>query len=83
MPDSLAARLRTIHVDHLIRSAEAIRDWPNRAERIEQAIRHIRQAMFLCAVGKITQVEESRVFSLLSFAMPEPDAPFESDGMSK
>jgi hypothetical protein len=77
MSAPLAVCLHSLHMEHLVRSAEAIRDWPRCDERLEQAVRHIRDAMYLCTVGKITQAEESLLFSILSFAMPAPDARFD------
>jgi hypothetical protein len=73
MAEDLSFRLHALCVDHLLRAAETIRDWPQPTERMDQAIRHIREAMYLCTVGKITQAEESQVYSILAFAMPEGD----------
>jgi hypothetical protein len=83
MVATLAERLQTLHSDHLIRAAETIRDWPHAAERMEQAIRHIREAMYFCTLGRISQAEESHVFSVLSFAMPEPDGSFDADDLPR
>lgn len=77
MAASLAERLHALHVEHLIRAAETIRDWPTNYERLEQAQRHIREAILNCTLGRITLAEESVLFSLLSFAMPEPDQVFD------
>ena len=71
MAESLAGRLHTLRIEQLRRAAEAIRDWPAGPERIDQAMRHIREAMYLCTIGKLSQAEESRIFSILAFAMPE------------
>ena len=77
MSAPLAVRLHAQHVEHLVRSAEAIRDWPAGSERLDQAMRHIREAMYLCTIGKLNQAEESQLFSILSFAMPASDARFD------
>jgi hypothetical protein len=70
MPETLAVRLHDLHVEHLIRIAETIRDWPATKERLDQATRYIRETMYFCAMKRISQAEESQVFSILSFAMP-------------
>ncbi|HZZ26994.1 MAG TPA: hypothetical protein VFE46_03215 [Pirellulales bacterium] len=73
MSELLSSRLHALRVDHLLRAAETIRDWPQPTERMEHAIRHIREAMYFCTVSKITHAEESLVYSILAFAMPEGD----------
>jgi hypothetical protein len=70
MQETLAGRLHALHAEHVVRSAEIIRDWPDTLERLDQAIIYIREAMYLCTVNRISYVEESRIFSILSFAMP-------------
>jgi hypothetical protein len=77
MTESLESRLRALHVEHLIRSAEAIRNWPTNRERFDLAVQYVREAMYLCTIGKITQAEESRVLSILDFAMPYDRIPHE------
>ena len=83
MAESLAGRLHTLRVEQLRHAAETIRNWPVGPERFEQAVRHIREAMYLCATGKLTQVEESQIFSILSFAMPHPDSTFDADELPR
>ena len=73
MAELLSSRLHALRVDHLLCAAETIRDWPQPTERMDQAIRHIREAMYFCTVGNITHAEESQVYSILAFAMPEGD----------
>ncbi len=68
--DSLANALHRHQVEALIAEADLIRDWPEGSDRTDQAIVLIREAMVRCATGRITQADESRVFSILSFAMP-------------
>ena len=70
MSESLAKVLHDHRVDALIAEAEFIRDWPDSSERIEEATVLIREAMLRCTTGRISHAEESRVFSILSFAMP-------------
>lgn len=82
MAVTLAERLQTMYLDHMVGAAETIRDWPDAAERMEQAIRHVRQAMYLCSIGKLNQTDESRIFSILAFAMPEPDSSLEDDTLA-
>src|ERR1051326_7751438 len=72
MGETLTARLHTLHVTHLLMAAEMIRAAPESIERTSQAIRHVREAMYFCTIKKISQAEESQVFSILSFAMPPP-----------
>jgi hypothetical protein len=60
-------------VEHLIRSAETIRDWPVASEQLYQAIIFIREAMYHRMLENISPAEQSRVFSILSFAMPPSD----------
>lgn len=50
--------------------AVVIRDWPCGSERDEEAAKLIRHALVLCTLGQISQAEESQVFTILSFAMP-------------
>ena len=73
MSPSLAARLHVLRMQGLLTAAETIRDWPAGEERIEFARRHIREAMLLGTIGRISQAEESRIFTLLTFAMPQAD----------
>jgi hypothetical protein len=40
-------------------------------------VQYVREAMYLCTIGKITQAEESRVLSILDFAMPYDRIPHE------
>ncbi len=70
MSASLAKVLHGHRVDALISEAQLIRDWPESPERIEEATMLIREAMLRCTTGHISHAEESRVFSILSFAMP-------------
>jgi hypothetical protein len=82
MPTSLNDRLHELYVDHLVRTAEMTRDWPESAERMDQATRQVREAMVLSAIGKITHAEKSQLFSVLAFAMPEEHDPPAQDSLS-
>ena len=70
MPERLAKVLHEHRIDALIAEAELIRDWPDTPDRTEHATLLIRDAMIRCATGRISHAEESRVFSILAFAMP-------------
>jgi hypothetical protein len=72
---TLAQGLRDRHESTLIQQAELIRDWPRGRERNEQAMIHIRLALSEQCFGRISQATQARVYSLLSFAMPD-DATF-------
>lgn len=47
-----------------------LRDWRHGPDRTEQAEMMIRETMYRRTIGRITHAEESRVFSILAFAMP-------------
>ena len=68
--NGLSGRLRQRRADALSSDAEVIRDWQKGTERTEQAEMMIREAMYRRTIGRITHAEESRVFSILAFAMP-------------
>lgn len=74
MPENLAGFLRQMRIDALICQAETVRDWPSNADRIAEAMTHIREAMLQCTIGRITQEEKYHIISILHFAMPS-DAP--------
>jgi hypothetical protein len=73
MGDTLSGRLHELRIEQLHCVAETIRDWPGSQERLDQAIRYLREAMRLCTVGTISQSEKLQVFSILAFAVPSPD----------
>ena len=77
MAESLSARLHTLHVEHLIRSAETIRDWPDKEEMLDQAARLVREAMYLLALNKISQAERAQVFSIFDISLPDEANPSE------
>jgi hypothetical protein len=58
----------------LVRQAETIRDWPTGRERIEQAQIHVRTALLDQLRRQITQSTLSRVYSILSYVMPDETA---------
>lgn len=67
----LSLALKHRRRESLLADAEFIRDGPEHGERIAVAQAFIREAMFQCALGHITQSDEHRIFSILSFAMPD------------
>ena len=70
MSDSLAVLLRRRREQHLIADAEIVRDHPDATERLDYARRLVREAMLQCVLGSIGQETETRVFTILAFAMP-------------
>lgn len=70
MSASLAKRLADHRFAALLKEAGIIRDWPECAERSEQAALLIREAMYRRTIGRITYVQESQIFGTLAFAMP-------------
>jgi hypothetical protein len=70
MMDSLALILRCRREQHLIADAEIVRGHPDATERLDYARRLVREAMLQCVLGNISQETESRVFTILAFAMP-------------
>jgi hypothetical protein len=74
MTESLGDTLRRMQVQSLTREAETIRDYRPGPERDKAAWKYLRQTRLDRMVGKITQEQEFRIFSILSFAMPA-DAP--------
>lgn len=75
---TLAQALRDEHEMTLVQQAEIIRDWPQGREREEQAMIHVRLALWEQRMGRISQATQSSVYSLLSFAMPA-DAAFTAE----
>lgn len=71
MADHLGDILRKMRADALVRESQAIRDYPASTERSEAAEKHVREARLQRILGNLTAEEEHRIFSLLSFAMPE------------
>jgi hypothetical protein len=69
-PGSLAQALQAQHERAMIRQAETIRDWPILRERRDQAEIHVRSALWERGLGRISDETQYRVYSLLSFAMP-------------
>jgi hypothetical protein len=58
----------------LIAQAETIRGWPPGDERHELAENHVRLAIWERGLGRITDDAQHRIYSLLSFVMPDDDA---------
>ena len=73
MADSLSERLRRRRIEAIAEEATMIRNWAESPERRHEAEMLIREAMYRCTIGGITHEEESRIFSILAFAM-ENDA---------
>lgn len=75
MPDaSLAQALRQEHELALVRQAELRRDWPQEPQRREQAEIHVRLALWEQGIGRISQAAQHRVYTVLSFVMPDAAA---------
>lgn len=72
--DSLTQALRQEHERALVRQAETIRRWPGGRERQEQAMIHVRTALWERGAGRIGEETQHRVYSILSFAMPSDAA---------
>lgn len=79
-PSKLAKALRDEHEAAMIRQAEIICQWPIGRERHEQAMIYIRSALWERGLGRITDATQYRIYSILSFAMPE-DAMLEEGPM--
>lgn len=67
----------------LITDADVIASYPDGSDRMHHAEMLIREAMLLRTLGNIDHATQYRVFSILAFAMPQPDAfpcpPFDAD----
>lgn len=72
--ESLAQVLQAQHERAMIRQAETIRDWPIAQERQEQAEIHVRSTLWERGLGRISDETQYRVYSILSFAMPNDAA---------
>lgn len=70
MAESLSSTLRAMRADSLLRQVETIRDYAPGRERTAEAERYIREAMLQYNLGTITHEERYRIFSILSFGMP-------------
>lgn len=79
-PESLAQVLQAQHERAMIRQAETIRDWPIALERQEQAEIQVRSALWERGWGRISDETQYRVYSILSFVMPN-DAAFDNGPM--
>jgi hypothetical protein len=71
MSPSLARVLHEQRLQALVREAETVRDWPDGQDRMHEAQMLIREVMYRCAIQRISQDEESRIFSILAFAMSD------------
>lgn len=58
----------------MIGQAETIRNWPLPGERREQAEIHVRIALWERGIGRISDETQFRVYSILSFVMPDDAA---------
>jgi hypothetical protein len=74
-PQSLSQALQAQHEAALVHQAETIRNWPIPRERREQAEIHVRLALWERGIGRISDETQFRVYSILSFVMPD-DAAF-------
>lgn len=77
-PSTLTQALREQHEATMIRQAETICQWPVGRDRHEQAMIHVRSALWERGLGRISDESLYRVYSILSFAMPD-DAAFENE----
>ena len=77
-PQSLAQALQAQHEAAIIRQAETIRDWPVPRERRVHAEIHVRLALWDRGLRRIGDLTQYRVYSILSFAMPD-DAAFKNE----
>ena len=71
---TLAQALRSDHEQSLVRQAEIIRDWRPGRERDEQATIHVRLALWEQGIGRLSRQAQQRVYSILSFVMPQDGA---------
>lgn len=71
--DSLRKRLFEQHESDMVRMAEMIRDWGPGTERTHSAEMFVRQALFETP-SRISQETQYRIYSILSFVMPEDAA---------
>ena len=74
MAEHLSHILRKQRSDALLRQAETIRDYGDCEQHTREAETHVREAMLQRALGNLTDAEQYRIFSILSFVMPS-DAP--------
>lgn len=73
-PSKLGEALRQLHADAMIGQAEFIGSWPDENERNEEAMNHVRLALWEQEMGRITELIKYRIYSTLSFVMPVDDA---------
>ena len=59
---------------NLITDAHVIASYPESEQRRHHAVTLIRETMLMATLGTIDHSVQYRVFSILAFAMPEPDA---------
>ena len=59
---------------NLITDAHVIASYPDSEQRRHHAVTLIRETMLMATLGHIDHSTQYRVFSILAFAMPEPDA---------
>ena len=71
---TLAQALQNQHEATVIRQAETIRDWRPGPERTAQAEMHVRSVLWEQCRGRISQAVQHRVYSVLSFVMPDDAA---------
>ena len=51
-----------------------VRDFPDHAERLDVALRMMRDANIAFAIGTLSEQDRGRLIEILSFALPPPDA---------
>ena len=67
---TLADTLRQHRIDSLVARAEIVRDWQEGSDRAEQAKMLILEVMREHMLGQMGYDVQTRIFSILSFAMP-------------
>ena len=70
----LGTVLRHRRQANLITDARVIASYPDDSERMHHAEMLVREAMLLRTLGNIDHDTQHHVFSILAFAMPEPDS---------
>jgi len=79
MPEELlplTTVLRARREANLVTDAKIVAEYPDCPDRSEHAQFLIRETMHLRALGRIGHETQYRIFSILAFAMPEPEGYF-------
>lgn len=76
--ETLVQALQDEHEATVIRQAEIINNWRTGPERTAEAETHVRSVLWEQGRGRISQAVQHRVYSILSFVMPD-DAAFANE----